>query len=307
MTKKKSDKQSSYLAVGQFDVGQVVNSARACFLWTIQQQEPRVSLQLRDEILSTFLVAIRHVPVSSITELRLKSLAEGTIDSQDIANLRNDFQNGLFDHDQPFSVFLRALFDWSKSWNLDADWFVLRALKTLNSWSRNKIFRENLQWSSLLYGIDDPENEPQPPEGFPAWNVLDESAKTYRLKISNEARNRIVQDDILAQIEASHREHFIRNLDPVVKNYQDRVSQFYKALGYKPVNRQELLKHIEWTVAFQVSGETFTDIASSANVQPQAISKEVNSVLKLIGLDRRLVKRGRPLGTKDSRYRRIAR
>ena len=92
-----------------------------------------------------------------------------------------------------------------------------------------------------------------------------------------------------------------------MKDYQDRINQFYKALGYKPVNRQELLKHIEWTVAFQVSGEKFTDIASSANVKPQAISKAVNSVLKLIGLNRKPVRSGRPLGSKDSRYRRIAR
>ncbi len=305
MTKKKSEKQSEYLAVGEFDVGQVINIARASFLWTIQQKEPRVSLQLREEVLNTFPVTKLHIdaPVPSVAKQRWKRLIEGTIECQDIASFRKDFQSGLFDNDEPFFVFLKALFDWSKYWNLDADWFVLRALKTLNSWTKNKILRESLQWSRLLYGMDDPENEPQPPKGFPAWNVLDESAKTYRLKVTNQARNRIIKDEILSQVEASHREHFIRKLDPVVKDYQDQVSQFYKALGYKPINRYELLKHIEWTVAFQVSRESFINIASSADVERQAVSKAVKSVLRLIGLTQRLTKGGRPLGSKDSGFR----
>jgi hypothetical protein len=270
---------------------------------------PRVSIQLRDEVLNTFPVNKPHIvtPVPSIAKQRWKRLIEGTIECQDIASFRKDFQSGLFDDDQPFFVFLKALFDWSKYWNLDEDWFVLRALKTLNSWTKNKIFRENLQWSYLLNGIDDPENEPQPPKGFPAWNVLDESAKTYQLKITNEAHNRITQDEILSHIEASHRERFIRKLDPVVKDYQDHVSQFYKAFGYKPVNRQELLKHIEWTVAFQVSSESFTNIASSTDVERQAVSKAVKFVLRLIGLTQRLTKGGRPMGTKDSGFRHIVR
>ena len=124
--------------------------------------------------------------------------------------------------------------------------------------------------------------------------------KRISLKITNEAHNHIIQDEILSHIEASHRERFIRKLDPVVKDYQDHVRRFYKALGYKPVNRQELLKHIEWTVAFQVSSESFINIASSAAVERQAVSKAVKSVLGLIGLTQRLTKGGRPLGSKDS-------
>ena len=129
---------------------------------------PRVSIQLRDEVLNTFPVDKLHIvtPVPSIAKQRWQRLIEGTIECQDIASFRKEFQSGLFDDDQPFFVFLKALFDWSKYWNLDADWFVLRALKTLNSWTKNKIFRDNLQWSSFLYGVDDPENEPQPPKGF---------------------------------------------------------------------------------------------------------------------------------------------
>jgi hypothetical protein len=311
VTKKKPDKQPSYLAVGEFDGGQVVNAARGYFLWTIQKEIPLVSTHLRDEVLKKFVVTKRQAVglVSSvvIADQRLRTVVEGSIELQGIEGLKKDFQSGRFDHDQAFSAFLYAFFDWTKHWNLDADWLIFRALKTLNSWSKHKVFRENLQWSSLLYGIDDPENEPQPPKGFPVWNVLDESAQTYRLKITNQARNRIVQDEVLSQIEASHREHFIRQLEPVVKDYQERISEFYKALGYKPVNRLELLKHIEWAVAFQVSGESFRGIAGSADVEPQAVSKAVKSVLSLIGLNQRLTQIGRPPGARDSGTRRVVR
>lgn len=310
MTKMAPSKQSSYLAVGEFDGGQVVNAARGCFLSTIQKEIPLVSTQLRDEVLKTFLIAKQrkdaHVSPVAIAEQRLR-VVEGSIELKDIAKLEKDFKSGRFDYDQQFSVFLNVLFDWSKHWNLDADWLIFRALKTLNSWSKHRVFRDNLQWASLLYGVDDSENEPQPPKGFPAWNVFDDSAKVYRLKVFKEASKPIIQDAILSQIKASDRRGFICKLNPVIKDYQDRVSQFYKALGYKPINRQELLKHIEWTVAFQVSRQSFINIASSADVERQAVSKAVKSVLRLIGLTQRKTKGGRPLGAKDSGFRHIVR
>ena len=76
VTKKKSKKQSEYLAVGEFDVGQVVNTARACFLWTIREKVPRVSIQLRDEVLNTFPVDKLHIvtPVPSIAKQRWNAL-----------------------------------------------------------------------------------------------------------------------------------------------------------------------------------------------------------------------------------------
>src|SRR5688572_22643207 len=99
VTKTKSEKRSQYLAVGEFDGGQVVNAARGYFLWTIQKEIPDVSIQLREEVLSTFLVAKRHsmdVPVtaSASAEQQWKKVLDGMIESQDIENLRRDFQGG---------------------------------------------------------------------------------------------------------------------------------------------------------------------------------------------------------------------
>lgn len=121
--------------------------------------------------------------------------------------------------------------------------------------------------------------------------------------IENSALNRLVNDPILSKIESSHRQDFLRELRPIVKNYQDRVESFYDEKGLEKIKRQELIKHIGWTVDFQVSQMRFREIASNSGLQPQAVSKEVKFILKLIELKQRSAPAGRPSGSKDSRKR----
>jgi len=305
-----SSRQTPRLAVGEFDGGQVVTIARRLFLSQLRERIPQVSEQLRDEALGLLLLAKNNSnsPALSTATVagRRQSVIEGTINSQEIAALRKDLEKGRYDADKHFSAFLRSIFDWTKRWNIEAEWCLFRALKTLNSWSRYKPLLDDLQWSLSLSGLDNPEGEPQPPVGFPAWNVFDDSNRVYKLKVENCARQRIV-DDPMSQAEKSHREAFIRSLLPTVLKYQDTVISFYREKGFKPVNRKELIKHMKWTVDFQVAGETFKGIARDSRVEPQAVTKAVKAVLQLIELKQRVAPIGRPPGTKDSGTRRIVR
>jgi hypothetical protein len=300
------------LGIGVYDGGQLVPMVRQSFLHTIRKSAPQVLEELRDETLSLFLTAKRE-PVANIprrtkpqAEQLRKKIIKGAIESSEISLVRQDFEEGEFKLDKQVSAFLQSLFDWSKRWNLNADWCLFRAFKTLHSWSRHQSYVEDLQWSTLLFGLDDPEGEPLPPEGFPAWNVFEDSRRAFQKMIEDSARNRLINDPLLSKIESSHREDFLRELKPIVKKYQDRVESFYDKKGFERIKRQELIKHIEWTVDFQVSQMRFREIANNSDVEPQAVTKAVKFILKLIDLKQRSAPAGRPSGSKDSGTRHIA-
>ena len=301
------------LGIGVYDGGQLVPMVRRSFLHTIRRSAPHVLEELRDETLPLFLTAKRE-PVTTprrtkpqVEQLR-KKIISGAIESSEVALVHRSFEDGKFNFDKHLSAFLQSLFDWSKRWNLNADWCLFRAFKTLNSWSRHKSYVEDLQWSTLLFGVDNPEGEPPPPnKDFPAWNVFEDSRGAYQQMIEDSARNRLINDPLLSKIESSHREDFLRELKPIVKKYQDRVERFYDKKGFERIKRQELIKHIEWTVGFQVSEMRFSEIANNSDVEPQAVAKAVKFILKLIDLKHRSAPAGRPSGSKDSGRRRIVR
>ena len=304
---------SRTIEIGEYDGGQLPHQVRHSFLLTIRKRVPLVLEELRDETFKLFLIAkdesADSAPRRTKAEVEQlnRIIVEGTIKSQEIALLRESFNKSQFNHNNQILAVLQSLFEWSKRWNLDADWCLFRALRTLHSWSRHRAYVEDLQWSTLLFGVDDPEGEPLPPDGFPAWNVFEDSKRAYQQIIEASARNRLDNDPILSKIESSHRENFLRELKPVVKRYQDKVGRFYDARGYERINRLELIKHIGWTVDFQVSQMRFREIANNSNVAPQAVSKEVKFILKLIDLKQRSAPRGWPSGSKDSGTRHIVR
>lgn len=297
------------LAVGEYDGGQVVELVRRHFLSQVRKRVPRVLEELSEETLDLFRRALLDAPtdIKPPAFIRRLKLAELTLDSSELSSLQRDVENGRYASDKNYSLFLVSLLEWSKRWNLTADWCLFFALKTLNSWHGKRPALQALDWRYLLFGLDDPKAEPSPPEGFPAWNVFEDSRSMYRRRVFALAKNALNADHILKHIEASQRAGFVNKLKPVLDEYQERVAAFYRTQKYPQINRREVMKHIEWTVDFQVGGHSFKEIAGR-DVAEQAVNKAGQAILKLINLDKRPSRAaGRPLGSQDRGHRHIVR
>lgn len=86
------------------------------------------------------------------------------------------------------------------------------------------------------------------------------------------------------------------------EEYCDEVEKHYKAAGWEKIrDRKEIRKHLSWAVRFQVNKETFSSIAESEDVTVPAVTKAIEQVLELVGIQKREdSKRGRRLGQRES-------
>jgi hypothetical protein len=206
--------------------------------------------------------------------------------------------------DTALQILLDGFFKWADRWNLNADWFLLRALKTLKYWEKHDSLRLNLQWSMSLPLTADIEDEPNPPEGFPVWDEWRESRKQYVQRITKMAKDSIEKDPILSKGKRLRKTALIDSISEVANQYCESIIKLYEQKNYRRIReRPSAALHIEWLVDFQINKIRLKEIAEDSRVDIRAVTKAVKNSLKILELKKRTANKGRPRGSTDTKKR----
>lgn len=156
--------------------------------------------------------------------------------------------------------------------------------------------------------VDNPELDnvgpsplPPPPSGFPVWHDRLITRKDYLADVEYMAREAIEKSPLLASAGTSHVNSLIKAILWKGDAYCRDVKRYREAQGERGKTEEIPLRELTWTVAFQVQGRTFSEIARESNITTQAVVKKVRAVLKQLKLNERPdIAPGRPRGRKDS-------
>lgn len=177
-----------------------------------------------------------------------------------------------------------ALTEWSCRWNLNAEWCLQRAYDALRWWTRHgKV--DSVLWTAAHWGgtVTISPQPLAPPNGLPEYVPL----FTFR-------------EDYLKSIRASRARH---GLLKIAGAYCEKVERSYEGAGYSRCRNDEKRKldqHLEWTVRFQVRGESLDDIVATGDIEKSTVFRGVNDMLRLIDLEKRAdAKRGRRVGSRN--------
>lgn len=199
----------------------------------------------------------------------------------------------------------KSLLRWSRKWNVAEKegvdkWVIRTAFCTLASWSFKPQERGQLEWS-YISGNDWKENAVAPPEGLPEW-LLVESRDSYLARVQELVRDEIAasQSQILKNERRAAR--FVKLVMDEAEAYCEQVrNQEQSKTEDKEVrDRPELIKHVEWTAKFQVKKQSLNSIAKAVGVNTSSVKREVDKALELIGIERRITRRGILPGTKKA-------
>lgn len=207
-------------------------------------------------------------------------------------------------------IFWKSIVYWAEKFNLvESDeqdrWLFESAVYTIDYWSKNP---KNIKEVGLL------ESSPfhkqyletiEPPFGLPKWKPQYKKRKVYL-----EEAKKIIKED-LNKIELFKKNQ--RRLSLTASQigneaeiYCDEVEKHFRSNGWKKVPvKKEFEKHLEWTIRFQIKEESYSSIAREYGVYASSVKKEVEEILRVVGLERRSLNRGRKKGQKTSETAKI--
>ena len=93
--------------------------------------------------------------------------------------------------------------------------------------------------------------------------------------------------------ESAFRRKVLKDFKRWLDNYVTARIASAKAAGFEKLPGKRDLAPFQWAAMFQVGGRSASDIAKEYNVTADAVEDGIQSVLSLIALERRAVKRGR--------------
>lgn len=193
---------------------------------------------------------------------------------------------------------------WSKAWNLDAKWCRQTALVSLHAWSCSSQEITELFFAHPGGGGGVP-TPLEPPEGFPRYVAYLMSRDDYLESVRSAALNAISKDSLLHHGSRVKAKAFAESVVRKAIPYCRTVEALYVESGWKRYRKNEkknLKQHMEWTVKFQVSGKTLSEVAEESNVEQTTVSRAVREILSILPLAPRLdAKPGRIRGSKNRR------
>jgi hypothetical protein len=194
---------------------------------------------------------------------------------------------------------------WAKTWNVDAPWCRKTALETLHLWScASREMTQLVFQYPVLAGFVPPRLEP--PEGLPSYAAFEMTRDWYLEKIRSGAREAIAKSPLLRHGFSVKARAFVDSTLVEAKTYCDAVEAVYLEHDWKRCRQNEkknLNQHLEWTVKFQVSGKTFSELAEDANVEQSTVSRAVRDILSILPLAKRPDSRpGRIRGRRNKRF-----
>lgn len=211
---------------------------------------------------------------------------------------------------------------WAARNNLSASWCIESCYWTIRMWSvmggnpRILYFDPigtHLELDEVADGV------PPPPDALPKYEPLFERRELYLEAIKSMAKKEIENSQILIAGSANRRRDLIMSIYEKAEKYCDSVEDYFLGLKKKQKNgtgdeaifrrvpdAKNLSRNLEWTVRFQVLGESFSEIAKKEEVDMSTVQRAVEGILKRIGLKKHNKSGpGRPRGSKnkDAGYR----
>ena len=209
--------------------------------------------------------------------------------------------------------FWTALTGWTRKYRLnDSDhdnrWLLECAIYTMGYWAEHpgKAANLGLMESSLFH--DNWLETIEPPDGLPKWYPNEQRRTTYLAKTKKIIRTSLSKSELLRNNSLRLR-GATGSIAREAEMYCNQVEGHFRSNGWKKVRvNSGFEKHLQWTLRFQIKNQSFSSIAREWNINPWSVKREVEKVLKTLGIRRRPdVKPGRKKGQKDSVAARIQR
>jgi hypothetical protein len=242
-----------------------VHHARDLFLETLSKMIPEVLSDLYDNAFDTYQKAGLHFD-AAVHEERLKHLNTydriGELSRLEYQHRWNspdwrNFEGEEITYDENLSALQSNIFDWSRTWKLDADWCRERAFKTLDWWCSYPDMRERLMWNYE-----------------PVWETVIAFRRGEHPRFTFEYKTLYPRDGHRPTLERRITESFKREL----KAFLDSREQMAKEAGMKPVPKKREQTHFEWLVCFQVKGMSPKEILQQYVPSDYAAALERNSM-----------------------------
>lgn len=206
-------------------------------------------------------------------------------------------------------IFWKSVCLWASKNNLvetdkENRWILKSVLYTVDYWSKNPneiktvgLLESSLHHSEYLKTLE-------PPIGLPEWEPQYKERKNYLEGVKTLLKDSLQENDIFKnQRILNSTTSFVISQAEI---YCDKVEKHFRLNGWKKVTiKREFEKHLEWTVRFQLKEESYSSIAREFGVYASSVKKEVEEILKLIGIKKREIKRGRKKGQTTSETAKI--
>jgi len=216
--------------------------------------------------------------------------------------------------DSKVTLLNRALTAWAANWHLESVWVFNCALKTLDRWSvlaekapEQWSFdlerpTERLHFSRLSWGGLHHPAVASPPDGLPDYEPLAVTRTSYLSRVRTRARD--AASTPILKLNDTTRQNAVEAAVARGTEYCETVEAAYEQDGFarcRSNEKRNLKDHLEWTVRFQVKGETLTTIGTASDVESSTVLRAVNDLFTLIGLAKRAdAHPGRRRGSQNS-------
>ena len=211
------------------------------------------------------------------------------------------------------ALLIRFLDAWSQTWNLvETDrsgtrWVFEIALMNLDTWTvLPRAADEEAEYFSSGAGFHGPiPSSPKPPEGLPQYDPITIQHKQYLDWVRKQALDAIRDHPVLKHSTKPKQNALADSVQAAAEVYSREVNKVYERSHFKRTSndqKRNFDRHLEWTVRVQVKGDTVSEVSDSALVEASSVSRAVDEILGLIGIQKRAgLKRGRVLGSKNQR------
>lgn len=292
-------------------------SARIRFLIIVSQLEPRLLPSLHERTYKLFwelILTCRKKKISFKYEADGKALQQRIRDPFAPCD-ELPYWNAL-QQVKDSSALCDALLQWSKGYNLNADWCRNQAIETLWTWRDMSRDKRGLSWYrsreddyKALQSGQDTEillrsySEPpiKAPPGLPGWRPRIELRQIYLARMRARIDFAFEENPLLSNATDLCKSIFIKSIEVSVKKYCNKVEEYYNALpGWKKCSlKEKLLRNLIWAALYQVGRLEYDNIAYVCGLrkgQKDEIGLAVRRILKSIDLNRppQARRRGRP-------------
>ncbi len=300
--------------------------ARIHFLTLVEEVEPQVVTSLHDGLFPLFLCSI-YLHFKDQIEAD-KPLEDQTVDEA-IRNLRKhvsaeEIKDLLPNWEALTQVQIPALLvkplrAWAQSWQLDEDWCLDYAIRTLRMWLFRDFQRSYRSWRNAHQSLSEKEGslmtnaiwdnltmkdvihfykeaygEDESEHGFhfeykefsfksSGWSPFNQSVGEWKEKVTEEFLSHL---DVFRMRHGRIPKGIKQVFKLSTKEHVDKLRAATQRLGFKPAPKKWDLTHFRWLIYYQVQkpNRSYDRIAKEHGTDIKAVSSGIKRTAQLIGL-----------------------
>jgi hypothetical protein len=155
----------------------------------------------------------------------------------------------------------QSLLEWAEYYNLNDQWCLDKAFRTLDQWYQNSAFAERLMWGREAIGYIPPVGveEGKFSFTFPTWDPVSQSRSSYQ-----------------EEVERAFRQYRIR--------YCNRIEELTRERDYVERKRKRDSAHYEWLVWYQVKYKSQSWIVQEFNATRATVAEAIKGAASMCGL-----------------------